>query len=270
MKVREPAVAGKFYPGDREALSRELELLFAPYASAKRSPAIACMVPHAGYVYSGGVAAAVLSHLELPSRIVVLGPRHYPRGANLAINSEGAWRTPLGVARIDEEFAASLIQEFPALEEDEVAHAREHSLEVELPLLQMISPDWKFVPIAVGTLDFQVLSGLGTALAKAIAKIGEPVLVIASSDMNHYESDAVTREKDFRAIDRILKLDALGLLETVKREGITMCGVGPAVISLVAAKQLSGTRAELIKYATSGDAFGDRDEVVGYAGLIFR
>lgn len=270
MKVREPAVAGKFYPGDRTTLSTELDLLFSPYAANTKSRAIACMVPHAGYVYSGGVAAAVFSQLELPGRIVVLGPRHYPRGANLAINSEGAWKTPLGLAQIDEEFAAALIHGFPALEEDEVAHAREHSLEVELPFLQAISPDWKFVPIAVGTLDFQMLSGLGTALAKAIAEIDEPVLIIASSDMNHYESDDVTREKDFHAIDRILKFDARDLLEIVKREGVTMCGVGPAVISLVAAKQLGATQAELIKYATSGDAFGDRDEVVGYAGLIFK
>jgi len=269
MKVREPAVAGKFYPGDRATLSKELEFLFSPYAANAKSPAIACMVPHAGYVYSGSVAAAVFSRLELPKRIVVLGPRHYPRGANLAINCEGAWKTPLGVAQIDEELAASLIQEFPALQEDAVAHALEHSLEVELPFLQVISRDWKFVPIAVGTQDFQILSGLGMAVAKAIAKIGEAVLIVASSDMNHYEPDAVTREKDFRAIDRILEFDARGLLETVKREGITMCGVGPAVISLIAAKQLGATQAELIKYATSGDAFGDRDEVVGYAGLIF-
>ena len=123
--------------------------------------------------------------------------------------------------------------------------------------------------IAIGTQDFQVLSGLGIALAKAIAKIGEAVLVVASSDMNHYEPDGVTREKDFRAIDYILKFDARGLLETVKREGITMCGVGPAAIALIVAEQLGGTRAELIKYSTSGDVFGDRDEVVGYAGLIF-
>jgi AmmeMemoRadiSam system protein B len=270
MKVREPAVAGKFYPGDRETLSKELELLFAPCATTNKSRAIACMVPHAGYVYSGGVAAAVFSRLELPKRIVVLGPRHYPRGANLAMNSQGAWRTPRGLAQIDAELAASLIREFPALQEDAAAHAREHSIEVELPFLQARSRDWKFVPISIGTLDFQVLSGLGAALAKAVAEIGEAVLIIASSDMNHYEPEAVTREKDFRAIDHILKFDAGGLLETVKREGITMCGVGPAVISLIAAKQLGATRAELIKYATSGDAFGDREEVVGYAGLIFK
>lgn len=269
MKVREPAVAGKFYPGESATLAKELELLFAPYATAKKSQAIACMAPHAGYVYSGGVAAAVFSRLELPKRIVILGPRHYPRGANLAINAEGAWRTPLGLAQIDEELAASLMQEFPALQEGEVAHAREHSIEVELPFLQMSSPDWKFVPIAIGTQDFQILSGLGTALAAAIAKIGEAVLIVASSDMNHYEPDAVTRKKDFRAIDHILRFDARGLLETVKREGITMCGVGPAVAALTAANLLRATQAELIKYGTSGDAFGDRDEVVGYAGLIF-
>ena len=159
MKVREPAVAGKFYPGDRATLSKELELLLSPYAANSKSRAIACMVPHAGYVYSGGVAAAVFSRVELPKRIVVLGPRHYPRGANLAINSLGAWKTPLGLAQIDEELAASLMRELPALQQDEVAHAREHSIEVELPFLQVSSTDWKFVPSPLAHRIFKCCRG---------------------------------------------------------------------------------------------------------------
>lgn len=270
MKIREPAVAGKFYPGDGSALAKELELLVRPYSNSARGRTIACMVPHAGYVYSGGVAAAVFASLELPERIVVLGPRHYPRGSNLAINLRGAWRTPLGLAQIDESLAAALRSECAALEEDEVAHSREHSLEVEIPFLQTLSPNFRFVPIAIGTLEYGLLSDLGEALARVTGQSEAPVLIVASSDMNHYEPDDVTREKDGRAIERLQALDARGLLDTVRSEGITMCGVGPAVAALIAAKALGATRGELVKYATSGDAFGDRDEVVGYAGMIFR
>ncbi|HET9401009.1 MAG TPA: AmmeMemoRadiSam system protein B [Candidatus Acidoferrales bacterium] len=269
MKIREPAVAGKFYPGDRAALSKEIDLLLKPHATEAKQRAIACMAPHAGYVYSGGVAANVFSRIDFPPRIIVLGPRHFPRGAELAINSSGAWRTPLGVAEIDEALAAAIVREFPAVREDDVAHSREHSLEVEIPFLQVLAQGWKFVPIAIGTIDFGVLSGLGEALARVIAASREPALIVASSDMNHYEPDDVTRAKDRRAIERLLALDARGLLDTVRSEGITMCGVGPAVATIIAAKNLGPTRAELVQYATSGDAFGDRDEVVGYAGMIF-
>jgi len=268
MKVREPAVAGKFYPGDRAALLKELDRLFTPHSTAAKTRAISCIVPHAGYVYSGEVAAAVFSRLDLPRRVVILGPRHFPRGSNLAINTAGVWNTPLGPAEIDSSLASALVREFPSLQEDDVAFAREHSLEIELPFLQLRSENWKFVPIAIGTLDFQILSDLGAALARVLSKIVEPVLIVASSDMNHYESDAITREKDGRAIDRILALDPRGLLDTVRRDSITMCGVGPAVVALTAAKQLGASSAELVKYATSGDAFGDRNEVVGYAGII--
>ena len=269
MKIREPAVAGKFYPGDRATLLKELELLLKPHAGAAKQSAIACMVPHAGYVYSGGVAANAFSRLEFPLRIIIVGPRHFPRGANLAINSSGAWKTPLGLFPIDEPLAKSLLRECPSLQEDDVAHAREHSLEVEVPFLQVLAPHSKFVPIAVGTLDFRVLSDLGAALARAVAASGEPVLIVASSDMNHYEPDDVTRQKDRRAIDRLLALDPRGLLDTVRSEGISMCGVGPAVATLAAANEFGAARAELVQYATSGDAFGDRDQVVGYAGMIF-
>lgn len=269
MKIREPAVAGKFYPGERAALSKEIDLLLKPHGSSPKERALACMVPHAGYVYSGGVAANVFTRLEFPPRLVILGPRHFPRGANLAINSSGAWKTPLGLFPIDEPLAESLLRECPSLQEDDVAHSREHSVEVEVPFLQTLAPRSKFVPIAIGTLDFRVLLDLGAALARAIIASGEPALIVASSDMNHYEPDDVTRQKDRRAIDRLLALDPGGLLDAVRSEGISMCGVGPAVVALVAAKQLGATRAELVQYATSGDAFGDRDEVVGYAGLIF-
>jgi AmmeMemoRadiSam system protein B len=152
---------------------------------------------------------------------------------------------------------------------DDVAHRREHSLEVQLPFLQALSKEFQFVPIAIGTLNFDELSELGHALAKVISKSAEAVLIVASSDLNHYESEKITHVKDHLAIEQMLELDPRGLHETVRREGITMCGCGPAVIALTAALDLGATHSELVRYATSADVLGDRDEVVGYAGMVF-
>lgn len=214
------------------------------------------------------MAGAVYSRIALPRRILLLGPRHFPRGAAQAILSEGAWETPLGPAQIDSQLAGDLKRACPSLVEDAVAHAQEHSLEVQLPFLQVLLGEFRFVPIVLGTVDFQALHALGSAIAEVLAQQSEPVLIVASSDMNHYESDAVTRIKDRQALDPILALDPRALHGTVRREGITMCGMGPAVSMLTAASALGAKRAELVRYATSGDINGDRDEVVGYAGVI--
>lgn len=230
--------------------------------------ALACMVPHAGYMYSGHVAGAVYGALELPSRFILLGPRHFPRGERLAILAEYAWRTPLGDAQIDERLAAELKNACPLLREDAVAHETEHSLEVQLPFLQRLAGNFTFVPIVLGTNRFDAFEALGHAVAQAVRDAGEAVFIIASSDMNHYESDDVTRVKDRKAIDMILRLDPRGLYDTVRRESISMCGYGPTVTMLVAAKDLGATEAELIRYATSGDINNDREQVVGYAGII--
>ena len=205
---------------------------------------------------------------------MLLGPRHYPRGARMAILSDGSWQTPLGEARLDTEFAVELKRLFPSLTEDEVAHEREHSLEVQLPFLQrMIAAKksaFRFTPIVLGPLPYEELAALGAALASAIRSSREAVLLVASSDMNHYESDEITRDKDRRAIEQLLALDARGLHDTVRDAGISMCGVGPAVAMLTAARLLGASKAELVCYATSGDASGDRSAVVGYAGMIIR
>ena len=149
-----------------------------------------------------------------------------------------------------------------------MAHRAEHSLEVQLPFLQHLAGEFHFVPIALGTIQFSDLSELGRAIAEVIAAQKEDILVVASSDMNHYEDDRTTRVKDGKALDKLLALDPRGLYNTVRREGITMCGFGPAVSMLTAARQLGATRAELVRYATSGDITGDREEVVGYAGMV--
>ena len=266
--VRHPAVAGRFYPRDPEALREEIRSYLAQPRKEKPLPALGCIAPHAGFMYSGHVAGAVFAALEIPELCLVLCPNHTGMGRALAIVSEGSWETPLGDVPIDGRFAADLKRSCPLLQEDTTAHRNEHAAEVELPFLQCLQPHLKFVPIAVGTSQFGALEQLGIAIAEVIAAQNSRVLIVASSDMNHYESDAVTRVKDHRAIEPILRLDARALYDTVTQEDISMCGFGPAVAMLTATKKLGASRAELVKYATSGDVSSDRDLVVGYAGII--
>jgi MEMO1 family protein len=265
--IRSPAVAGRFYPSDARELAAEIDL-FAP-ADTPKLPALGCLVPHAGYMYSGHVAGAVYASLQIPSRCVFLGPRHFPRGQAMAILTEGAWKTPLGDATIDSALALRVAHADPMLREDPVAHEREHSLEVQIPFLQRLVPDFRFVPIVLASDRYPALEELGRAVAQAISAQHEKVLIIASSDFNHYESDAITREKDRKAIDRILALDPQGLYDTVRNESISMCGYAATVAALVALIQLGANEAKLVRYATSGDVTGDRNEVVGYGGMIF-
>lgn len=266
--ARHPAVAGRFYPGDPEVLRREVCDYLSHAGAGKPIRALGCISPHAGYVYSGHVAGAVFTRLNIPELCVVLCPNHTGVGSRLAIMSEGVWQTPLGDISIDSQFAAALMQRCPLLQEDPSAHRNEHAVEVELPFLQVRQPRLKFVPIALGTGQFELLEQLGEAIADVIAAKNDPVLIVASSDMNHYESDAITRVKDQSAIEPILKLDARGLYDAVTQGNISMCGFGPGVSMLTATKRLGATSAELVKYATSGDISGDRDLVVGYAGVI--
>jgi MEMO1 family protein len=278
--VRTPAVAGRFYPGRAEDLLREVREFTSPSKTpieTGRIDAIGCVAPHAGYIYCGGVAGAVYSRLKIPERCVILCPNHTGKGRPLAIMANTTWQTPLGEVAADADMAARLLRRFPALQEDSAAHRAEHAIEVQLPFLQASRPELKIVPIAIGTSDFDVLRGLGETLADVIADHHEEdqkterqakVLIIASSDMNHYESDTITRIKDHKAIERVLAMDARGLWEVVLNEDISMCGFGPTVVMLTAAKLLGATSATLVKYATSGDVSGDYESVVGYAGII--
>jgi len=268
--LRHPAVAGRFYPGDPGDLRTEVREYLSQSVSANTEPvpAIGCIAPHAGYMYSGHVSGAVFARIDIPPLCVVLCPNHTGMGKALAVMKEGAWETPLGDVPIDAGFAHALQQRFPALENDAAAHRAEHAAEVELPFLQLRQPSLRIVPIALGTGQFEVLEQLGMALAAIVTQQQQRVLLVASSDMNHYESDVVTRTKDQRALERILTLDARGLFEVVTHEDISMCGFGPAVAMLTAARQLGAKSAELVKYATSGDVSGDREMVVGYAGVV--
>ncbi len=221
-------------------------------------------------MYSGHVAGAVYAEVLVPRRVIVLCPNHTGFGPPLSIMMEGAWETPLGNVPIDAELAAALQARCGLLETDASAHRSEHGLEVQLPFLLERQPEVTFVPIVVGTGRFENLASLGEALAETIARHGDDILLLASSDMNHYESDVVTRRKDAVAIERLLAMDARGLFGAIAEHDISMCGFGPAVAILTAAGRLGAKKARFVRYATSGDASGDRSRVVGYAGIIFR
>jgi AmmeMemoRadiSam system protein B len=267
--LRRPAVAGQFYPAEREELERVLDAYLAGAAPGEASPdAVACLVPHAGYMYSGHVAGAVYGRLVPHPCYIVIGPNHRGYGEPFALMSDGAWLSPLGEVPLNPSLARALQERCPLLAEDAEAHASEHSLEVQIPFLQRSALDFTLLPVALASGDLAGMEMLGHALAAAARSSAQPVFIVASSDLNHYESDEITRLKDRKAIDCILELDAVGLYETVFRERISMCGFAAVTAMLVAARDLGATRAELVKYATSADRGGPRDRVVGYAGIV--
>jgi len=267
--LRTPAVAGRFYPGDREKLLRDIREYTAP-VHGELVRAIGCVVPHAGYMYSGQVTGQVFSRLEIPKHCIVLCPNHTGYGTALGAMTATTWQTPLGNVSPSGEMGALLLERFPLLKEDSAAHRSEHAIEVQLPFLQARQRDLHILPIAIGTRDFEILRGLGQAIAEVIDTSENSALIVASSDMNHYESDTVTRVKDRKAIERVLALDPRGLWDTVMHEGVSMCGFGPAIVMMTAAKILGATSATLVRYATSGETSGDYEHVVGYAGIMVQ
>ncbi len=264
--IREPCVAGQFYPADPETLKRMVEGYLEKAPS--REKAVAVIVPHAGYIYSGRVAGEVFSRVEVPDDVVLIGPNHTGLGESVSVMCSGRWRTPIGSVEVNERLAGLLLDYSPLFRDDISAHKMEHSLEVELPFIQTINPKTRIVPITVMHADYKRCVDLGEALARALLQYDEEVLIVVSSDMNHYEPDDVTRLKDKKAIERILELDAGGLLRVARSENITMCGVVPASVALVAARELGAKKATLVAHTTSAETSGDYEHVVGYAGII--
>src|ERR1700688_288710 len=267
--VRLPAVAVRFYSSDAAELSAQISEYITPQNGLTVRNVKSCLVPHAGLMFSGHVAGAVFSSIRIPKTVVILGVRHRPPGSPAAIVSSGAWRTPLGDAQIDHALAEKLRVACPLLTEDAVAHSKEHSLEMQIPFLQMLNPDFRFVPIALGTAHFETLVSVGEAIGGVLAAENDEVLLVTSSDLNHYEDDATTRVKDRKAIEQLLSMDARGLYDVCRKEEISMCGLGPAVGMLTALQIWKASKAELIRYATSADRGGDPSAVVGYAGMVF-
>jgi len=238
--------------------------------SEERHQLLACIAPHAGYVYSGGVAGELYGHLDLPRRVMVLGPNHTGIGAKVAVAPHERWRTPLGEQPVDVELARLLVERYPEASFDENAHWREHSLEVQIPFLLARQPDVEFVPVCLSHLALDESLSLGRVLAQLIEELDEDVGLVASSDMSHYVEDGQARILDRMAIDAALLRDPQSLYQTVHREGITMCGVVPATVAIEAANRLGAADAHLVAYATSGDVSGDRSAVVGYAGMCIH
>lgn len=266
--ARPPAVAGRFYPNDPQALRDEVQSHLeqgAPKLNVK-----GVMAPHAGFIFSGDVAGSVYSRIEIPDTVILLGPNHTGLGERISIMARGTWTMPLGDLKIDEPLAQAILQHLPLVRESDDAHRLEHSLETQLPFLQYFRKEFKIVPICLMRLSLDECRLLANTLVQAIEALGRPVLIVASSDMSHFETHAKASEKDHKAIDQILEMNPEGLYQTVEKEGITMCGVNSATVMLTACKELGASQAELVKYMTSGEISGDMDQVVGYAGVIVR
>jgi len=263
---RKASVAGAFYPGSPTELRRMLGQMVEP--GAKKEKALAVISPHAGYIYSGSVAGAVFSSVELPDTFVILAPSHRPIRSLFALMKDGDWETPLGMVPVASELAESIMAASKLVKDDPAAHAEEHSLEVQLPFIQYFKPRFSIVPINISYFaSYQDLEALGKAVAAGIRNLNKDVLIVASTDMSHYISRDEAKKKDFLAIQKVLDLDPRGLFDIVKSEDISMCGFQPVTAVLIAAKELGAKKAELVRYATSGDRTGDYSEVVGYAGL---
>jgi AmmeMemoRadiSam system protein B len=266
--IRQPAVANQFYPGSERDLKKDVSGRIKEVK--KKEKALALVSPHAGYVYSGNIAGAVYSIAEITRDVIVMGPNHHGLGAPFAVMAEGKWKMPGGDIAINEKLAYLIIEESRWLQHDDQAHINEHSIEVQLPFIQYLQPTVEFVPVVLSTTDIQTCEEMGTAIAKAIKRYGKPVVIIASTDMTHYESQESAQQKDQLAMEKILSLDPSGLLDTVIANNISMCGVIPTTVALVAAKELGATKATQVAYATSGDVSGDYSYVVGYAGFIIQ
>jgi len=267
---RPPAVAGRFYPADAKELTRDVEkYLAAGRAGGEPVRALALMAPHAGYMYSGGVAGQVFARVAVPERVVVMGPNHTGRGERVSVVPAGSYALPGGPVPIDAELAGAILDEVPGARPDADAHRSEHSVEVEVPFLRALRPTVRFVPMVLSGLSEKDCIAVGEALARAIARVGGDVLVVASSDMSHYLPDAEARRVDKIALDALLTGEAATLHRTVRERDISMCGVIPTTAMLAYARAAGAPgQPELIAYATSGDASGDRSRVVGYAGVV--
>jgi len=262
---RTPVVSGQFYPGN----ASEIEKMLTQFKSNSPTKVSAkgAILPHAGYIFSGKVATQTVERIIPAKRVVILGPNHTGFGEDFSVYPEGSWITPLGEVEIDKELVEFFLQK-NLLKKDTLAHKFEHSIEVELPILQYFFKEFKFVPIVCNVASLEIYYKIAQRIYEGIMKAKEDVLIIASSDMTHYEPEETARRKDRLAIEAILNLDVENFLKIVKEENITICGVAPISITLILTKLLKATKAEVILYQTSADVSKDYTSVVGYLGAI--
>jgi hypothetical protein len=266
--IRQPVVAGQFYPGTAAALAGEVRAFLAKAPERASEPTILAMVPHAGYVYSGKTAGITLGQANLADTLLLLGPNHTGMGAALAVWNRGKWLTPLCPLAIDENLADALTEADPRLAPDQLAHVQEHSLEVLIPFLCALKETVSGVPIAVSEHRLSELAGVARVVARVVVDRGEPVSMVVSSDMSHYVSAERAKELDSLALGAVKRLDPVELYNTVRERGISMCGVLPMTLGLMIALELGAKKAEVAAYSTSGDVSGDFGRVVGYAGVL--
>jgi len=279
VSIRPPAVSGRFYPSDPAELRATVATLLAdarmsisPSPHAERGNVRAVIAPHAGYIYSGPTAAAVFAQVTIPGLVIILAPNHTgisDAEGGVSLWEAGAFRTPLGDVPIDAALAQALLEiSRGVVSVDHEAHRAEHAVEVELPFLQMLRSDVRIVPLVLAWDSWEPARQLGDILARLVRAAAEPVLLLASSDLNHYEPAAVSEAKDARALEAVTALDGEELLARCKRERISMCGRGPAATVIAAARALGATRADVVDYRHSGWVSGDNARVVGYAGVV--
>jgi MEMO1 family protein len=263
--VRQPAVAGKFYTDDPDQLRAELDSMI-PQGEAGR--AIGIVAPHAGYIYSGKVAGRVYGAVRVPEAVLVIGPNHTGIGAPAALSPSGDWLTPLGPVPVNSRLSKLILKHAPLVREDVAAHRFEHSIEVQLPFLQYRNPRVCIAALCLSLPDFDSLSALGEGIARAVSEYADEVLIVASSDMTHYESASSAKAKDELALAELAAMNPEALLKVCREKDITMCGVIPATVMLVAAKALGATSSRLVSYTTSGEVNGDLQRVVAYAAVM--
>ena len=264
--TRDPAVAGRFYEANPAVLSREIEIMTGGRRGTEQATAV--VAPHAGYIYSGAVAARAYARIAVPETVIIMGPNHTGLGAPAAIMDSGTWRMPMGNVPIASDIARQLAAASSYLQSDYQAHMYEHSLEVQVPFLQYFQPNLEIVPICLGHIPFEACQEIGSALATVIQNADRPVLMVASTDMTHYEPQERANALDRLAIEEILAMNPAGLYNTVRTNNISMCGFIPTTVTIIASLTLGASRAELVQYATSGDVSGDYSQVVGYASFI--
>ena len=259
--IRKPAVAGSFYPGSKATLEKELARYIE--ISENKKKVLGLISPHAGYVYSGSCAGKGFGQVEIPETVIILGVNHQGSGHSFAVDGNDYWQTPLGDAPLDDDLRTKVVENSPIFALDSNAGNSEHSLEVQVPFIQYLSPGTKILPITVSSWDLRDLTLAGKELGKILKEMDD-LLLIASTDMTHFLDAETAKSQDGKAIDNILKLNPKGLYSTVVEEKITMCGMAPTVIMLTAALEAGAAKVETVCYTNSGETSGDYDRVVGY------
>jgi len=276
MQIRTPAVAGMFYPNEKKELKKVIKECFLhnfgpgkipPSNIKKKIFGVIC--PHAGYVYSGPIACNSFYEIssDLPNLFIIIGPNHWGIGSSVATMIDTKWETPLGEVEVDSEIAEEISKLTDVIEIDNFSHSREHSLEVQIPMLQEITTNFKIVPIALINQSKEIAIKVGTAVAKIAQK--NKVMIIGSSDFTHYESNEFAHKQDSALIEPILELDVDRFYDVLHKKDISACGYGAIASTMIACKEIGATKGELLKYATSGDISGDKSSVVGYGSIIF-